>query len=240
MTSFSRECRSSSWVPSSWASGGVTIWRAYFTRICRPTYSSISTQPFLSAWILLLVAQAWFISAKLLDLPRRLDMLGAGLAAAMAVLGLFAGTDASARGFVPPGSRFDPKTFHVIPFFETTTFLRPDHLGFRARPDGPEHKRLILIATIGLLAPAIGCRPFSFVKGPIVLLGLIALLVLLVAGFDLWSRHRIHRATVQGGLFLMVSQQLMIPIGRTAFWHHFAALALKLGRVSADSTCACV
>ena len=162
------------------------------------------------------------------------------MTAAMAVLGLFAGTDALARGFVPPGSRFDPKTFHVIPFFETTTFLRPDHLGFRARPDGPEHKRLILIATIGLLAPAIGCRPFSFVKGPIVLLGLIALLVLLVAGFDLWSRHRIHRATVQGGLFLMVSQQLMIPIGRTAFWHHFAALALKLGRVSADPTCACV
>jgi hypothetical protein len=40
----------------------------------------------------------------------------------MAVLGLFAGTDALARGFVPPGSRFDPKTFHVIPFFETTTF----------------------------------------------------------------------------------------------------------------------
>jgi hypothetical protein len=45
---------------------------------------------------------------------------------------------------------------------------------------------------------------------------------------------------VQGGLFLMVSQQLMIPIGRTAFWHHFAAQALKLGHVSADSTCACV
>jgi hypothetical protein len=166
-------------------------------------------------------------------------MLGAGLTAAMAVLGLFAGTDALARGFVPPGSRFDPKTFHVIPFFRNTNFLRPDHLG-RARPDGPEHKRLIPIATIGLLAPAIGCWPFSFVRAPIVLLGVIAFLVLLVAGFDLWSRHRIHRATGQGGLFLMVSQQLMIAIGRTALWHHFAAQALKLGRVSADPTCACV
>jgi hypothetical protein len=53
-------------------------------------------------------------------------------------------------------------------------------------------------------------------------------LVLLVAGFDLWSRRRIHRATVQGGLFMIVAHQLMFPIGLTPFWHRFATLAAKV------------
>src|SRR5664279_5291888 len=51
-----------------------------------------------SAWFLLLVAQTSLISARRLDLHRRLGVLGAGLAAAMVILGIFAGTDALARG----------------------------------------------------------------------------------------------------------------------------------------------
>jgi hypothetical protein len=101
-------------------------------------------------------------------------------------------------------------------------------LALRARSDGPAHKRLMLIGTIGLLAPAIGRWPFQIVKSTIVLLGILDFFVLLLAGFDLWSRRRIHRATVLGGLVLIASQQLMIPIGRTTLWHHFANRTLAL------------
>ncbi len=181
-----------------------------------------------SAWMLLLVAQTSLISTGRLDLHRRFGVLGAALAAAMVILGIFAGTDALARGFVPPGSPFDPQTFYAIPFFEMATFCVLITFALRARSDGPAHKRLILIATIGLLAPAIGRWPFPFVKSTIVLLGIIDFFVLLVAGFDLWSRRRIHRATVLGGLVLLASQMSMIPIGRTALWHHFASQALRL------------
>jgi hypothetical protein len=53
-------------------------------------------------------------------------------------------------------------------------------------------------------------------------------LILLVAGFDLCSRRRIHRATVQGGLFMIVAHQLMFPIGLTPGWHRFATLAANV------------
>jgi hypothetical protein len=52
--------------------------------------------------------------------------------------------------------------------------------------------------------------------------------ILLVAGFDLWSRRRIHRATVKGGLFMIIAHQLMFPIGLTPVWHRFAALAANV------------
>jgi hypothetical protein len=181
-----------------------------------------------SAWILLLVAQTLLVSAGRLDLHRRLGMIGAGLAAGMVIVGIFAGTDALARGFIPPGSRLDPKTFYAIPCFEMLTFCSLVTLALRARSDGPAHKRLILIATVGLLAPAIGRWPFHFVNSTIALLGIIDSFVLLLVCFDLCSRRRIHRATVMGGLVLIASQTLMIPIGRTVFWHHFASQVLRL------------
>jgi hypothetical protein len=177
-----------------------------------------------SAWILLLIAQTSLISAGRVALHKRLGMFGAALAAAMVVLGFLAGTDALARGFVPPGYRLDPWTFYVNPFFNTLNFCVLIVAGLRARSDGPAHKRLILIATIALLGPAIGRWPFHFVKSPIVLLGSLDLLVLLLVAFDLWSRRRIHPATLKGGLFLMISLHLMHPIGRTSAWHYFATL----------------
>src|SRR5579862_4631958 len=75
-----------------------------------------------SAWILLLLAQTLRISAGRLGLHKRVGILGAALAPVMVVLGILAAADSLARGFVPPGSPFDPKTFYAIPFFEMATF----------------------------------------------------------------------------------------------------------------------
>ena len=177
-----------------------------------------------SAWIILLVAQTSLVAAGRLDLHRRLGMFGAALAAAMVVLGFLAATDALGRGFTPPGSPFDPSSFYAIPCFETANFCILITAALRARSDGPAHKRLIMLATIGLLGPAIGRWPFPFVKSPIVVLGSIGLLILMVAAFDLWSRRSIHPATLKGGLFLTISLLVMVPIGRTNAWHYFAAL----------------
>ena len=64
-------------------------------------------------------------------------------------------TDSLARGFAPPGSMLDPKSFYAIPFFETAVFGVLVAWALRARADGPAHKRLILIATISLMGPAV-------------------------------------------------------------------------------------
>jgi hypothetical protein len=181
-----------------------------------------------SAWILLLIAQTSLVSAGRVDLHRRLGVFGAALAAAMVVLGLLTGTQSLAKGFVPPGYPFDPWTFYVNPFFNIVNFCVLITAALRVRADGPAHKRLILIATIALLGPAIGRWPLAIVKSPFVIIGSMDLLVLMLAGFDLWSRRRIHPATLKGGLFMIVSQWLMMPLGRTTAWHYFAATAQNI------------
>jgi hypothetical protein len=182
-----------------------------------------------SAWILLLIVQTSLVSAGRLDLHRRLGIFGAALAGAMVVLAFLVATDSLARGFTPPGSPFDPKSFYSIPLFETAVFCVLMIWALRARGDGPAHKRLILIATISLMGPAV--NRWSFL--PIAHRGLwtsliIDFFILLVVAFDLWSRRRIHRATAQGGLFMMIAHQAMFPIGLTPVWHRFATLAANV------------
>jgi hypothetical protein len=181
-----------------------------------------------SAWILLLVAQTWLISSRRLDLHRRVGLFGAGLAASMTILGFLVATDALARGFVPPGSKLDPRSFYAIPFFSTTAFCVLIIWALRARSDGSAHKRLILIATISLMGAAVNRWPIPVFHNGIVTSATLDLFVFLVAGFDLWSGRRIHRATVRGGLFLIILQHLMFPIGLTPLWHRFATLALNV------------
>jgi hypothetical protein len=182
-----------------------------------------------SAWILLLIVQTSLVSAGRVDLHRRLGIFGAALAGAMVVLAVLAATDSLARGFKPPGSGLDPRSFYSIPVFSTAVFCVLIFWALRERADGPAHKRLILIATISLMGPAV--NRWSFL--PIAHRGLwtsliVDFFILLVASFDLWSRLRIHRATVQGGLFMIVAHQLMVPIGLTPVWHRFATLVTNV------------
>jgi len=108
-----------------------------------------------SAWILLFIVQTSLVSAGRLDWHRRLGIFGAALAGAMVVLGFLVATDSLARGFVPPGSRLDPKSFYSIPCFSTAVFCVLIVWALQARADGAAHKRLILIATISLMGPAV-------------------------------------------------------------------------------------
>ena len=99
--------------------------------------------------------------------------------------------------------------------------------GRYARQDGQAHKRLILIATISLLGAPIGRWPSHIFHGPLVSL-VLAFYVLLLAVFDLCTGKRVHRATWQGGLFMIIVHQLMFPIGLTPVWRSFATGMLKV------------
>jgi hypothetical protein len=154
-------------------------------------------------------------------------MFGAGLAALMVILGLMVATDSLSRGFVPPGSKLDPKSFYATPFLSTLVFCVLVIWALCARSNASAHKRLILIATISLLGAAVGRWPSHIFHGPLVT-AVLAFYVLLIAGFDLWARQRMQRATWQGGVFMIICHLLMFPIGRTPVWHHFADGALRL------------
>lgn len=180
-----------------------------------------------SLWVLLLVTQTALVSAGRVDIHRRLGILGFLLACSMVILGVLAATNALARGFTPPG--LDASTFYVVPIADMLIFGTLIFFAFRNRSDSPAHKRLILIATIALLIAAIARWPFAIFLGRPIAAGLFSyFFLLLLVAYDLWSIHKVHRATLWAGGFLIFVQQIRIPIGQTAAWHAFARWAQSL------------
>ena len=182
-----------------------------------------------SSWILFFILQIVLVSVNRVGWHRSLGMFGAVLAFTVFVFGVLAATDSFARGFAPPGSGIAPATFYAVPFCEMMTFLVLFTAGFVMRRDAAAHKRLMLIATLELLGPAIGRWPFAILhKVPPLISLTILLFILFVAAFDWWTLRKLHRATLKGGSFVIVSQLLMFPIGQSALWHRFANSTLKL------------
>lgn len=175
-----------------------------------------------SCWILLLVLQTSLVSAHRVDLHRLVGLFGFALACLMVILGMLAGTNLLVREVAPRG--FDPKTFYVVPFSEMIMFPILVFLAYRARKDPATHKRFILIATVALLAVAFARFHVFFLYRkvfPPLLTSYIFLLVL--ALYDLWSTHKLHRATFLGSTLVIGVGLLRFPLAHTAAWQFFAA-----------------
>lgn len=182
-----------------------------------------------STWILLLITQTSLVSAGRVDIHRRLGIAGFFLACLMIVLGVLAATDALARPNTPSG--LDVKTFYIIPMTDMLIFAVLMFFAFRYRVNPAAHKRIILVATIGIMIAAIARWPFVMVyRKPLVaaLLSYIFLLILVL--YDLLSTRKIHRATLWASAFLALVQQVRFPFGQTAAWHAFATWAQGLVR----------
>jgi hypothetical protein len=183
-----------------------------------------------TSWIILLIFQTSLVTAGRVDIHRRLGMFGFGLACAMAVLGTMAATDLLRRS--ESAMNVDAKTFFAGTLGDMVIFAVLVFFAFRTRRNPAAHKRLILIATITLLGAPINRWPFPILLEKPILIELTAYtFVLLLVLYDLWSRRKVHPATIWGGLFLIVVQQLEFPIGDTAVWQRFATW--MLARVTA-------
>ena len=182
-----------------------------------------------STWILLLVTQTSLVSAGRVDIHRRLGIAGFLLACLMIVLGVLAATDALSRPNPPSG--LDVKTFYIIPMTDMLIFAVLVFFAFRARFNPPAHKRLILVATTALMIAAIARWPLAMIyRKPLAAALLTYVFLLLLVAYDLWSTHKVHRATLWGSVFLIFVQQIRFPIGQTAAWHAFATWAQSLAR----------
>lgn len=182
-----------------------------------------------SCWILLLITQVSLVSAGRVDLHRRLGIAGFLLACLMVVLGVMAATDSLVRSAGPVGR--DPLFFYIIPLSNIFVFGTVIFFAFRARSNPPAHKRLILIATTALLVAALARWPWAVVhrKPPVAELFSYLFLLMLVA-YDLWSTHKLQRATLWAGTFLIFVEQIAPPIGHTAAWHAFAGWVQSAAR----------
>jgi len=54
--------------------------------------------------------------------------------------------------------------------------------------------------------------------------------LLLLVAYDLWSTHKVHRATLWACVLLISVQQVRPLIGSTATWHTFASRVQSVAR----------
>jgi len=187
-----------------------------------------------SSWVLLLITQTSLVAANRAEVHRKMGLVGFVLACLMVILGVLASTDLLRREFgqTTDASGLDPKTFYIIPLTDMLIFGTLVFLAFRARSNPPAHKRFLLIATTALMVAAVARWPIGFIQNNpfwVAQLCTYGFLLLLVA-HDLWTTRTVHRVTIWASAFLIVVQQVRVPLGHTDAWHCFATWAQNLAR----------
>ena len=175
-------------------------------------------------WMLLFVVQVAFISARRVKWHRSFGIVAFCLPPIMIVLGVIAAIDALHRGVrIGP---LDPAVSFAIPFIGIAGFTVVIYASWRARRRPDAHKRLILIATSGLVSAAFGRFPWDRIGFPPAagaVTGLGVLLLILIA-YEVITTHRVHRSTMWAAPVMFASVALAVPIGMTHAWHAFAAM----------------
>jgi hypothetical protein len=158
---------------------------------------------FLTAWYLLLPTQAALVAKGRTDLHRKLGMLGVLIA-----LGIVPTAFLTVARAPAPGPITGVDVMGIGAFAICIALA----IAVRSRP--PEHKRLMLIASIApmpmvfarveLLAANIGIQLPSFFS-----VGATMLLLAVVVGYDLVVQRRPHRGTIKGLLVTFVAVPLL-------------------------------
>jgi hypothetical protein len=214
----------------------ITVFAGFApTYYLRPYFNTAPLMPLLhlhgfvfTSWLVLFVTQTTLVAAHRTDIHRRLGVAGGVIAVLMVLLGVTTALVRAKQGATPlPG--ISPLSFLVVPLGDM--FVFPILVGagfyFRRRPD--VHKRLMLLATISILAAAIARLPFAIMRaGPPAFFGLTDVFVVACVLYDLVTLRRIHRATALAGLFIVASQPLRLMLGGTHAWLSFAAWLVGL------------
>ena len=176
-----------------------------------------------SSWIVLLITQTSLVAARRTRTHMKLGIAGGILAASMVVIGTVTAI-VRAKGSVSPIPGVNPLSFLTIPLGDMLVFaiLISAAFYFRRKPD--VHKRLMLLATIGILPAAVARLPFDFIQrsGPLAFFGLADLFIIPCLIYDVATRGRPHRATMIAGALIVISHPLRMVIGGTHAWLAFA------------------
>jgi len=177
-------------------------------------------------WIVLFITQIALVTARRVDVHRRLGMLGFALAVAMIVLGTMTASERLARRVAHPGRRTveEVQAFYAIPIADMLMFSTFVYLGYRNRFQPAGHKRLMWFATLSLLDAGFDRWPvFNSYSASIVNLIYFTPLLMLLIGYDWWSTGKVQRVTLWSTIFVVVVQQSRHPVGHTAGWQSFAS-----------------
>jgi hypothetical protein len=157
----------------------------------------------MSVWVALFFVQTRLIAAHRVALHRALGLLGCGLA----VLVVFVAADATLQAAEREVAAHRIGPFHFllgINFINLFAFavLFVAAIAWRKRSDF--HKRLMLLATVNLLAPAAARICLIFTHKPYVQLAAFFLCILLCVAIDTARHRRLHPAMGWGAAFSVV------------------------------------
>lgn len=159
----------------------------------------------MTSWFLLYFVQACLVAKNHVGLHQRLGIAGAALATVLVPLnGFVVAKSVSRSGLTALPVLGD---FAVLALFSVLVIL-----GIRAREVPAVHKRLMLIATISMTAPALARWPGAEAIIPLSVIGPHLLLMSAILVYDKLTRGKVHRATGWGILGYVVAIGIAVPL----------------------------
>ena len=181
----------------------------------------------MTAWVLLFITQISLAATRRTRVHQRLGIAGGVLAALVVIVGILTALFAAAREHTPGPS---PLAFLIVPLGDMLIFSVLIGLALYFRRKLQIHKRLMLLAAINLLTPAIARIPLSFITngGPLAFFGLTDLVLLGFVAWDTFKHRRLHPVFLWGTVFLIAMQPLRLLLAGTTVWMNFAAALVWL------------
>jgi hypothetical protein len=181
----------------------------------------------MTAWVLLFITQVSLVATRRTRVHQRLGIAGGVLAALVVIVGVLTALFAAARGHSPGPPAL---AFLVVPLGDMLVFSVLIGLALYFRRKLQVHKRLMLLAAINLLTPAIARIPLSFIAngGPLAFFGLTDLCLLAFVAYDTFKHRRLHPVFLWGSIFIIAMQPLRLLLAGTSVWMNFAAALVAL------------
>lgn len=175
----------------------------------------------MTLWFTLFMVQTWLVASKRVKLHMRLGVFGAFLAAVLVGVGVATAISAAKLGHTPGPP---PLIFLVVPLGDMVLFSILVTAGLSLRKRRESHRRLMLLASLGILTAAIARIPLAFIHNGGILLyfGLTDLVVLAFVAYDTWKSRRLHPAFGWGALLILASCPLRMMLAGTHAWMQFA------------------
>ena len=175
----------------------------------------------MTTWFTLFLVQARLIATGRTSLHRKLGVAGIMVAALVLIVGT-ATAIVGARNGATPGP--PPLVFLAIPLGDMAVFLTLFTAAILYRKRSDFHKRLMLMATLGIITAAIARIPLDFLQagGLPAFFGATDLIILAFVAIDSVRNRRLHPAFVAGALVVIGSQVARFLIAGTPQWTTFA------------------
>jgi hypothetical protein len=167
-------------------------------------------------YLVVFTAQVALIRANRLDLHKHLGLVGAGLAAAMPVLGVVTAVMVSAARYRDWG--VTPE-FLAVQFTDMIAFVLLTGAGLLLRGAPSAHKRLMMLGLLYIssagfsrfLSPIIAA-PLGpgFAADLFIVFGVNDLLILALGAYDLATRRRLHPAYIGGVVVVLACQAIAL------------------------------